>query len=30
MAGFHGFLIGESLMKSENPANALRALIGDH
>jgi len=29
MAGFHGFLIGESLMKSENPASALKSLIGD-
>jgi indole-3-glycerol phosphate synthase len=28
-AGFHGFLVGESLMKSENPATALKTLIGD-
>ncbi|HSU33484.1 MAG TPA: indole-3-glycerol phosphate synthase TrpC [Bryobacteraceae bacterium] len=28
-AGFHGFLIGESLMKSENPASTLKTLIGD-
>ena len=27
-AGFHAFLVGESLMKSEDPAAALRALIG--
>jgi indole-3-glycerol phosphate synthase len=27
-AGFHAFLVGESLMKSHNPAAALRALIG--
>ena len=26
-AGFHAFLVGESLMKSENPAAALRALV---
>ena len=26
-AGFHAFLVGESLMKSSNPAAALRALI---
>ena len=27
-AGFHAFLIGESLMKANDPAGALRALIG--
>ncbi len=27
-AGFHAFLIGESLMKSNDPAGALRALLG--
>jgi indole-3-glycerol phosphate synthase len=27
-AGFHGFLVGESLMKSHDPIAALRALIG--
>jgi indole-3-glycerol phosphate synthase len=26
-AGFHAFLIGESLMKAEDPAAALQALI---
>jgi indole-3-glycerol phosphate synthase len=26
-AGFHAFLIGESLMKSHDPAAALRALL---
>jgi len=28
-AGFKAFLIGESLMKVENPGEALRALIGE-
>jgi indole-3-glycerol phosphate synthase len=27
-AGFHAFLIGESLMKSNDPAAALQSLIG--
>jgi indole-3-glycerol phosphate synthase len=27
-AGFHAFLVGESLMRASNPADALRALIG--
>ncbi len=27
--GYHAFLIGESLMKSQSPAAALKALIGD-
>jgi indole-3-glycerol phosphate synthase len=27
-AGFHAFLVGESLMRASNPAEALRALIG--
>jgi indole-3-glycerol phosphate synthase len=27
-AGFHGFLVGESLMKAPNPAEALRSLRG--
>ncbi len=28
-AGFHAFLVGESLMRAPNPGDALRALIGD-
>jgi indole-3-glycerol phosphate synthase len=28
-AGFHAFLIGESLMKSPNPVAALKSLVGD-
>ena len=28
-AGYHAFLIGESLMKSQSPTAALKALIGD-
>ncbi len=28
-AGFHAFLVGESLMRSSSPAAAVRALIGD-
>src|SRR6266849_4872050 len=27
-AGFHGFLIGETLMRAEDPGEALRALLG--
>jgi indole-3-glycerol phosphate synthase len=27
-AGYHGFLIGETLMRSENPADALRNFVG--
>ena len=27
-AGFHAFLVGESLMKASDPAAAVRALVG--